>query len=256
MRLQVFSDVHFDVAAAFTPQLAPDVDAVVVAGDVCQGMARGMSWLRAHLGDKVPIVMVAGNHEFFHTVRSEERAAGLAAAAKYNISLLDDASIEIHGTRFVGATLWCDFDLFGEDMRPRVMAAAERVMLDHHMITEDPELQRRFSAEDARRQHMASRTYLERALAQSFSGPTVVVTHHGPHEKSVARKFREDIVTPAFISDLSAVIERYQPPLWIHGHTHTSFDYRVRGTRVLCNPHGYGFGQENPQFEPAMVVEV
>ena len=27
--------------------------------------------------------------------------------------------------------------------------------------------------------------------------------------------------------------------LWIHGHTHTFFDYVVSGTRVVCNPRGY-----------------
>ena len=27
--------------------------------------------------------------------------------------------------------------------------------------------------------------------------------------------------------------------LWIHGRTHTFFDYRVRVTRVDCNPRGY-----------------
>ena len=26
--------------------------------------------------------------------------------------------------------------------------------------------------------------------------------------------------------------------LWIHGHTHDSFDYVVNGTRVVCNPRG------------------
>ncbi len=256
MRVQIFSDVHFDVAAAFTPRLGPQVDAVVVAGDVCQGIERGMQWLRQHLGGVVPIVMVAGNHEFFHSVRPEQRAAGLAAAATYNVALLDDGVVEIGGVRFVGSTLWCDFDLFGADLRPRVMAAAERVMLDHQMIIETRVGQRRFTTEDARRQHNMSRAYLEHELALRFEGPTVVVTHHGVHEKSVARQYREDIVTPAFISDLSEVIERYRPRLWIHGHTHASFDYRVGGTRVICNPHGYGYGQENPQFDPELVVEV
>jgi Icc-related predicted phosphoesterase len=61
-------------------------------------------------------------------------------------------------------------------------------------------------------------------------------------------------VTAAFVSDQSALIEAHQPALWVHGHVHNSSDYRVRRTRVVCNPHGYG--TENPDFDGALVVEV
>ena len=43
-------------------------------------------------------------------------------------------------------------------------------------------------------------------------------------------------------------------PLWIHGHTHTAFDYTVRGTRVVCNPRGYA--GEQTGFRADLVVEV
>ena len=29
------------------------------------------------------------------------------------------------------------------------------------------------------------------------------------------------------------------PALWVHGHTHTSHDYRVGRCRIVCNPRGY-----------------
>ena len=48
--------------------------------------------------------------------------------------------------------------------------------------------------------------------------------------------------------------------LWIHGHTHTAFDYTVDGTRVVCNPRGYLDRRtrqpENPQFAWDKVVEI
>jgi Icc-related predicted phosphoesterase len=61
-------------------------------------------------------------------------------------------------------------------------------------------------------------------------------------------------VTGAFVSDLSELIEIYQPTLWVHGHVHNSSDYRVGNTRILCNPHAYG--SENPDFNGALVVEL
>lgn len=40
MKLQIFSDLHCDVAPIKLIAIGEDVDAVVVAGDTCQG-ARG-----------------------------------------------------------------------------------------------------------------------------------------------------------------------------------------------------------------------
>jgi Icc-related predicted phosphoesterase len=90
----------------------------------------------------------------------------------------------------------------------------------------------------------------------------VVVTHHAVHWNSVHPRFQGDPLTAAFVSDQSALIERYQPALWVHGHVHNSSDYRVGvgggasvgGTRIICNPHGYG--SENDAFNGAMVVEI
>ncbi|MEO8655932.1 MAG: metallophosphoesterase, partial [Ramlibacter sp.] len=46
--------------------------------------------------------------------------------------------------------------------------------------------------------------------------------------------------------------------LWIHGHTHDSFDYRMNGTRVVCNPRGYAKNgvNENARFDPDFIAEV
>ena len=110
------------------------------------------------------------------------------------------------------------------------------------------------AAGGARPLHRASRTWLTGVLETPFDGPTVVVTHHAPAWASVAERYRTDRVTAAYASDLSALILATQPALWVHGHIHTPSDYRMGATRVICNPHGYG--RENPDFDPALVVEV
>ncbi|MCY1376215.1 hypothetical protein D9M69_636870 [compost metagenome] len=47
-------------------------------------------------------------------------------------------------------------------------------------------------------------------------------------------------------------------PLWVHGHTHDSFDYMLHGTRVACNPRGYAKNgvNENPLFGSNSVVQI
>lgn len=252
MRLQIMSDFHFDVMPAIEPRLAAGVDAVVVAGDVCEGIADGIGWLRRHLGASVPIVLVAGNHEYFGRSLPAEAAAGAQAARAHGVAFLDDDEAVIGGVRFVGSTLWTDFDLYGTEHRADAMAIAKTFMVDHRQITYAGG--HRFLPEEARRRHLASRRYLDQTLARRHAGPTVVVTHHGPHRLSLAARYRDDLLSAAFVSDLSMLIEARRPALWLHGHTHTSFDYHVGTTRVVCNPHGYG--DENPAYNPALAVTV
>ena len=103
--------------------------------------------------------------------------------------------------------------------------------------------------------HTASKAYLVEALATPFAGQTVVVTHHAPQWLSAHPQYRSDLLTAAFVSDLSALIMEFQPVLWAHGHVHSSFDYTVgRAARVLCNPRAYP--GENPNFNPSLVVKV
>ena len=109
--------------------------------------------------------------------------------------------------------------------------------------------------------HLADRDYIETVLSVPFDGPTVAVTHHAPHPGSIAARFADDALTPCFVSDLTSVIERHAPNLWIHGHTHDCFDYHVGETRIVCNPKGYGPSRpgrrlENGAFDVGRVVEV
>lgn len=105
----------------------------------------------------------------------------------------------------------------------------------------------------------ATRDNQRDGLSKPHEGPTVVVTHHAPHPLSVQPRHQGSALSPAFVSNLSALIEEYQPELWIHGHDHGSHDYRVGRTRVLANQAGYPNlhgDRENPWFDPVCVVEV
>jgi len=60
----------------------------------------------------------------------------------------------------------------------------------------------------------------------------------------------------AFANRLEGIIEKYQPDLWIHGHTHVACDYEIYGTRVMCNPRGYPSESSAEGFAPGLVVEI
>jgi Icc-related predicted phosphoesterase len=256
MRIQILSDLHVDAGGIHRPQLAAGVDVLVVAGDVCAGVESGFQVLRHHVPAATPIVMVLGNHEFYGFGYAKELARARKLAPAHNIHLLENDTAEIGGVRFGGASLWTDYDLFGPENREDCMRTAAMGLNDHRLIgiTTGGSSDRRFQPLDALALHQQSRTFLDQALAIPHAGPTVVVTHHAPHENSVAAQYRNSLLTGAFVSDLSELLEAHQPKLWVHGHTHTSFDYHVGTTRIICNPAGYG--AENPAFNPTLVVEV
>ena len=66
----------------------------------------------------------------------------------------------------------------------------------------------------------------------------------------------------SFVSDLSEMIEKHKPAVWVHGHLHQTYDYEVGETRIVCNPRGYavvnsaGMRVENRGFVPDLVIEI
>jgi hypothetical protein len=100
--------------------------------------------------------------------------------------------------------------------------------------------------------------WVEAKLAEPHAGPTVVITHHAPSRKSVHPRFAESLMNACFVSDAERLIDGRLARLWIHGHTHDSFDYSVNGTRVLCNPRGYAKDgvNENRLFDADLTFNV
>jgi Icc-related predicted phosphoesterase len=254
MNVQIFSDLHVDVLPIKMITIAEGVDAVIVAGDTCEGALRAFEHLRRIVPMSVPILMVLGNHEYYRRFFASELALARAQAPAFNIHLLENDTVTLGGVRFVGATLWTDYRIFGDANQAAMINACANGMNDHRRIGWQNEPWLRFRPQEAALLHHKSRAYLEGVLATPFAGPTVVVTHHAVHWQSVHPRFRSDPVTAAFVSDLSALIEGHKPALWVHGHVHNSSDYRVGATRIICNPHGYG--PENPDFNGALTVEI
>jgi predicted phosphohydrolase len=263
MKIQIASDLHLDLLDDRFPgyrAVEPaDADVLVIAGDIhrdARAVATFADW-------PVPVVYVHGNHEAYHASYAETVVA-LREAACGKLHYLECDDYVIGGVRFLGCCLWTDY-LLGPAARDTAMAQAEQTLYDHRRIrlaSDAPDL---FRAADALHLHRQSRAWLETKLAEAFDGPTVVVTHHGPHPHSVHPRYAGSPLNAAFVSDLTPLMGK--AALWIHGHVHDSFDYQVAGTRIVANPRGYALNRksavspaaidwENPQFDARLVVEV
>lgn len=253
MKLHVLSDLHLSVSPFDPP--STDADVIVVAGDVGRP-ERASEWLRRV--DR-PAVYVAGNHEYYGgsipgTIRELRRLC-----AGSDVHVLENDAVEIGGVRFLGTTLWTDFMLFGEgERRDLAVQGAIQFVRDFTRIRRDDDGDATFTPDDSARLFRDSARWLTDTLATPFAGPTVVVTHHSPSPRSVHPRFAESILNTCFVSDAEHLLDGARVPLWIHGHSHDSFDYVVNGTRVVCNPRGYSKNDviENRRFDPGLVVEV
>jgi Icc-related predicted phosphoesterase len=253
MKLWVLSDLHLEFGDFFEPAV-PDADVCIVAGDVMQGCGNSIRWLDRMVAPAMPVIMVAGNHEFYgHSVFEGLEWARVHARECPDVHFLENDVVLLGGVRFIGCTLWTDFALDGDV----AWAAANfegRVNDARAIAWRMLPAREGFGATRVLEMHGRSRDFLRRSLQESFDGPTVVVTHHAPHSGSVHPKYKGSSLNPSFAVDMSEMMEIYRPEMWVHGHVHDSFDYRVRDTRVICNPKGYG--SENPVFDPSLVVEV
>lgn len=251
----ILSDLHLDVNRRHPfrlPSPRPACDLVIIAGDVCEGAGRAVRWIEAQ-EFAVPVVYVLGNHECYGGAREKETAEAKAAAARSgNIHMLQDETAIIGDARVVGATLWTDYRLDGMAWESFAKVAALAAMSDHSRIIRSTG--KRWMPADAQAEHEVSRDYIDAVLRVPFVGPTIVVTHHAPSSKSVHRSYFGSILNAAFASHIDGLVDRAD--LWVHGHVHSAWDYRIGDGRVICNPRGYVDHGESDGFDPGMVVEV
>jgi predicted phosphodiesterase len=253
------SDLHLELTRGWDLPLGearPHFDVMVVAGDLIPRMERGVAWLLERVTDR-PVIYVPGNHEFYgcDIDRTVEKAR--QAAAGTNIHILQNDAVVIDGVLFAGATLWTDFELFGN--RDYAMMRAAGGMNDYRKIRKKAYLERLRPADTLAR-HLESRDFIKRVTREARADRRVVITHHGCVREAIKAGTEADVLSAAYTSDCSDLLESVD--LWIYGHTHESRDFTVGRTRIVSNSKGYGpwapreARWDNPRFDPNYVIEI
>jgi predicted phosphodiesterase len=251
MKLFILSDLHLETGP-FSLDIPAGVDAIMLAGDICSPSHH--SRLRGLLSETrgVPTFYIAGNHEFYGA-DYEQRLKQLhdLSGTFPNVRFLNNEPVVFNGHILFASTLWTDFTLYKD---PRRSAEVARNSINDFFAI-------RYQGEPITtawmsNHHAEAIAKLRSTISQHDAGesmPLIVMTHFVPHPKSIHEQYRGDSCNPYFCTDLSGL---FGPPikLWIHGHTHSSFNYDYNGTQVVCNPKGYG--EENPGFDARLVVEV
>jgi Icc-related predicted phosphoesterase len=232
MRVALVSDLHFEFhrdKGAWLSARLPAAEVLVCAGNLSNAALLQPS-LQRLCERYLHVVMVAGNHEFYgSSLRAVREQLAEAFARHANLYVLDNSTCEIDGRRFVGSTMWF--------RRRPGCALQQRKLNDFYEITlADPLLYE---------ENAEATEFLERTVSEG----DIVVTHHLPSMKSVQPQYAKDPLNCFFVCELDELIERVKPRYWLHGHTHSSCDYLLGETRVVCNPFGYQDHEVNPHFK-------
>ncbi|MBP6902459.1 MAG: metallophosphoesterase [Burkholderiaceae bacterium] len=262
MILQLLSDLHLETES-FTPQPAPGAELLVLAGDIdagWEGWSLFADW-------PVPVVAVAGNHEFDGRELRQAWPAFRAHLDSLGIRLLERESL-IHQARdgrrvrLLGTVRWCDFDVFGEAGRERAMRAAGYYLKVMGATLDGQPIDAALLRDEA----LACRAWLAAELARPNPGAadggwdaTIAITHFAPSLKSADPRYGRQPGTASFCNaddDLISLAD-----LWLHGHLHCRHDYAIErpeqcATRVVCQAAGLAKKGEQSGFDPLKLLQL
>jgi Icc-related predicted phosphoesterase len=265
MKIAAMSDLHLEFERGrASPSIdnAIGADLVILAGDVDIG-TRGFDYA-AEVSDRLgaPVVYVLGNHEGYDGTPFDQLYDALrekAGETGGRVHVLENRAVRltIKGEQvyILGATLWTDYAANGPELVAFAMRQAARGLNDHVRcrLRGGP-----FTPSDARDLHFSSRAWLdaevEKIRVDDPEAQIIIVTHHAPILDANPPQYRGGALAPAFVSDMRAEIEAWQPALWVFGHTHHDIDMRIGETRLLSRQRGYvGFEASALDFQPAIV---
>ncbi len=284
MKIQLLSDLHLESNPDFVPEPAADADVLVLAGDI--GSYQGGSALTGQ-GDSdfglgrfsplrgwpVPVLFVPGNHEYDALDFDQAHARLHETCERLGITWLERDSVLLQGVRFVGTTLWSDFDALGPLAGQALPDAPAQHAIPAGLTAQLKAREKAFRAANwylrktattragepwlaaqVREQALLCQQWLSQALAQPHNGPTVVVTHFAPSLRSADPRYGLVPGTAGFCNALDALLPRAQ--LWLHGHLHCPSDYVHAGCRVVANPLGYAGKGEQARFVRCLTLDV
>jgi predicted phosphohydrolase len=268
MKAWIISDMHVTQADMTAEIEIPPADVCLCAGDVSEFVEHGLEFLKRRIAPTIPVVLVLGNHDYYGNTIAGALAEARERGDGHNIHILENDTLAIDHIRIIGATLWTDYHIpwGAEDELPlpeRAQAAVyfcRREMLDFREIHGSPPfpdgMPRLIASREIIARHAESKGFISNEMAKPWNGKTIVMTHHAPSPRSLLKQYQGRAANAAFASDLTEVILKGRPDIWVHGHIHQFHDYIEGDTRVICNPLGYRHERGKNGYRSGFVIEL
>lgn len=264
MKFTVFSDLHGAVATI--QQIPEQKDTILLLpGDVeeVQRFSKYRTMVEILTSKFKEVLMVPGNHEYYgsNITKTHRKLKELDDAIE-NFHFLQNDFRMFDNILILGGTLWTDFD----GANPLTKIRAMTNMNDYRCIRHGSVQEywnRKLNPEDVEFFHYVTKKYLQETLDKQREVcdniKTVVMTHHAPSFQSVHEKYKDNDLNGCYCSNMDYFVESLDVDFWVHGHVHSSHDYMLGRTRVICNPFGYSYDEiipENSSFDSTINFEV
>lgn len=259
MKIKLFSDLHLEFRNNLFDHIhEPHKDdkdtTLLLAGDIALS-TQSIPFIEEMCKHFKHVLMICGNHEFYHHQFNkviDDFAAWELEGAPENYHFLHNDLRILDGVRFLGGTMWTDFD----HSNPLVLATAQNNMNDYNIIygSDGTSITPHFVL----RENEKFIDFLIQKFAEPFDGKTVVMSHHSPGNALRRSSYsKPGLLDACYYADMEQYVgNEDKAVLWVHGHVHQSYDYMINNTRVVTNPYGYWGRETNPDFDPHLVVEI
>ena len=239
MKIQLMSDLHLEFGSKFTFEKRKDT-ILVLAGDIHSDMGELKNFVTYACKNYAHVIMVAGNHEhyggeYFDTLRTI-KSFGFNLL---NFHFLENETVTLAGTVFIGATLWSQpsfatFERISDGQYIKFNASGRRLATceQHPYITNNNVFDlNKYSSE------YIKHTLSEMTEAEDDS-PVCLITHFGPDESLCGPEWEGNSLNDYFWAKGFGEYV-HKADFWLFGHTHSSVDTTIDSCRFICNPYGY-----------------
>lgn len=264
MKIGLISDLHNEFIRYQRGEI-PNIsneegfEVLVLAGDIdCQGYGAEYAVRQSELLG-TPVIYILGNHEYYDQYDDKEPVVDKVRKIIHGtqVTLLNNATVDIGEVRFIGSTLWSDYQLFDSPVRNKMAREYAEVRLNdfNHIKRLDQGDLINVNVQDVMRWHETARSFIASELRKEPEKKKVVITHHAPMAACLSEKFTDEILAACYASNLDDLIKQYSPAAWLYGHVHGNNSFKVNHTLIQRQARGYPDIFENIDngYKPALV---
>ena len=226
MKIQITSDAHIDINL-WTHQLIDvfankhNAQILIIAGDLCEiGYKKKDMFFNKFIKPNFEhIIIIPGNHDYYGTIWRDDHNLNNSIG---NVHLLDNRSITIEGVNFIGSTLWT------KPLKKQTTAILNTIN-DYYKIID-------FNISRSTNEFLKNKSFIKYELEKSKL-PNIVITHHLPSEILLNGFYVDSDISSVYASNID--LESINATHWIHGHSHNSFEKKIKDCMFIRNPFGY-----------------
>ena len=241
VKIAYCSDLHLDNFKYFGETIYPPIfnpyedkaDILILAGDLYEYkyMQDHKQYIKSLSKMYKYILIVEGNHEFYESDINDK------PSFKYpkNVILLKNNTFIYEDIVFYGGTLWSNLSQLSSLDQYNI----KHMIGDFKLISDWVEGTKFTIEKMGSLYNEFIENMYESHLNLQEGQKLVVISHFAPSLKSVTPGYENSALNPYFCNDIDELIKGMNIKCWVHGHTHSTHDYMIGNTRVVCNPRGY-----------------